>query len=440
MSALKCYTYVNSPLSISFTLPRTLPPTDINMKYTIAIPTYNRCDILHNAIKATLDITHDDYEILVSNNSSTDKTEDVVKSFNDPRIRYIKTDKLLSMVDHWDFVLDHCRGDWIIYLPDDDGLFSYCLLYLDRVIQNHPKIELFRLTRVNYLYGGEPKMTPNSVVYPPEPNQSVDIFDGKETLKLNFSGSGKPAPAFPSACISRKFLNKIKKKYGRNFFGYAPDITSGMVQLANCGSYACINFPVGLAGKGVYSYGSGAKQNPDLLTAYYAQYEKFDNKLHYSPYPDLFVLSNCVYDMMLETKATLLTEELKDVDVHGKTIGRRIVKDLLKYIELGHYQFEKHLDQVISDFELENEFDHIKKRIQRNKAKKETLLSLALDKINLLYKKLKIIVYAFLVGIDTSQGKRITVQGKKTHPKFTNLFEATKFVESEYDQYNSLWR
>jgi len=56
---------------------------------SVIIPTYNRALLLQKAIKSVLDQTFQDFEILVINNYSIDNTIEVVRSFNDKRIRII---------------------------------------------------------------------------------------------------------------------------------------------------------------------------------------------------------------------------------------------------------------------------------------------------------------------------------------------------------------
>ena len=59
------------------------------MKVSVIIPTYNSAHYLGDAVKSVLEQTFTDYEILVIDDGSTDKTEEVVKQFGNS-VRYIK--------------------------------------------------------------------------------------------------------------------------------------------------------------------------------------------------------------------------------------------------------------------------------------------------------------------------------------------------------------
>jgi cellulose synthase/poly-beta-1,6-N-acetylglucosamine synthase-like glycosyltransferase len=56
-------------------------------RFTIGIPTYNRRDLLANALQAAVGQTFPDHEILTCDSASTDRTPEVVRSFGD-RVRY----------------------------------------------------------------------------------------------------------------------------------------------------------------------------------------------------------------------------------------------------------------------------------------------------------------------------------------------------------------
>ena len=88
---------------------------------SIGIPTYNRAGgYLRLALRSALAQTYTPLEIIVSDNCSTDDTESVVQSFNDPRIRYFRQSKNLKPNDNFNFCLDQARGTYFLLLHDDD--------------------------------------------------------------------------------------------------------------------------------------------------------------------------------------------------------------------------------------------------------------------------------------------------------------------------------
>ncbi|MCP4710898.1 MAG: glycosyltransferase family 2 protein, partial [Planctomycetes bacterium] len=57
---------------------------------SIIMPTFNRAAIIPRSIKSVLRQTMPDFELIVIDDASTDNTQQVVRSFEDPRIVYIK--------------------------------------------------------------------------------------------------------------------------------------------------------------------------------------------------------------------------------------------------------------------------------------------------------------------------------------------------------------
>ncbi|RYZ29021.1 MAG: glycosyltransferase, partial [Sphingobacteriales bacterium] len=78
-------------------------------KYTVVVPTRERADTLLHTLRTCVTQNYDNLTILVSDNCSQDTTEEVVRSFNDPRIQYVNTGKRLSMSHNWEFALSQVR-------------------------------------------------------------------------------------------------------------------------------------------------------------------------------------------------------------------------------------------------------------------------------------------------------------------------------------------
>jgi len=88
---------------------------------TIGICTYNRADsYLGAALQSAVDQTYPTLEIVVSDNASVDHTEELVRSFEDPRIRYFKQERNLGVNGNFNFALEQARGAYFLLLHDDD--------------------------------------------------------------------------------------------------------------------------------------------------------------------------------------------------------------------------------------------------------------------------------------------------------------------------------
>ena len=55
--------------------------------FSIILPTFNQADFLKLSLKSILNQTYKNWELLIINNNSKDKTYGVIKSFKDKRIK-----------------------------------------------------------------------------------------------------------------------------------------------------------------------------------------------------------------------------------------------------------------------------------------------------------------------------------------------------------------
>ena len=101
---------------------------------SVVIPTYNRADLLPRAIDSVLDQTHDDLELVVVDDGSTDNTEAVVESYDDPRVRYVAHETNRGANVARNTGIEAADGEYVAFLDSDDEWRPRKLeLQLDRV-------------------------------------------------------------------------------------------------------------------------------------------------------------------------------------------------------------------------------------------------------------------------------------------------------------------
>ena len=87
--------------------------------FSIVIPTYNRAHTIGEAIRSCRDQSHDDFELVIVDDGSTDDTEAVIRSIGDPRIRYLRRDNGGPAAAR-NTGIDAARGRYIAFLDSDD--------------------------------------------------------------------------------------------------------------------------------------------------------------------------------------------------------------------------------------------------------------------------------------------------------------------------------
>src|SRR6478752_6533175 len=92
---------------------------------SVGIPTYNRADRLRTAVESVLGQDHPEVELVISDNASTDGTQQYALSLVEQhpgRIRYLRNDENLGPIENYNRVRAACRGEFRMWLGDDDQL------------------------------------------------------------------------------------------------------------------------------------------------------------------------------------------------------------------------------------------------------------------------------------------------------------------------------
>ena len=88
--------------------------------FSIIIPTYNRAELLKRCLDSVEAQTYKNWEAIVVDNFSEDNTEEVVSSYHDQRIRYVKNHNYGIIAVSRNKALDIAKGDWLCFLDSDD--------------------------------------------------------------------------------------------------------------------------------------------------------------------------------------------------------------------------------------------------------------------------------------------------------------------------------
>lgn len=87
---------------------------------SICIPTYNRANIITKAIDSALSQTYKNIEVIVVDNASTDNTEEIVSSYSDPRLSYVRNSENLGLFGNFNRCIELYKGEYLHILHSDD--------------------------------------------------------------------------------------------------------------------------------------------------------------------------------------------------------------------------------------------------------------------------------------------------------------------------------
>ena len=94
---------------------------------SVCIPTYRAADHLAATIDSVLTQTFADFELVVVDDNSPDRTAEIVGGYRDSRLRYLQNPANLGPEGNWNRCLGEARGRYFKLLPQDDLLAPDCL-------------------------------------------------------------------------------------------------------------------------------------------------------------------------------------------------------------------------------------------------------------------------------------------------------------------------
>ena len=110
-------------------------------KVSFVIPCYRLAHYLGECLESILIQSYKSFEILVMDDCSPDKTGEVVNSFKDPRIRYIRNDPNLGHLRNYNKGIELSNGEYVWLISADDRLAKpYVLEKYMAVLETHPQI------------------------------------------------------------------------------------------------------------------------------------------------------------------------------------------------------------------------------------------------------------------------------------------------------------
>jgi glycosyltransferase involved in cell wall biosynthesis len=107
---------------------------------TIGVPTRNRASVLERALRSALAQEDIEVRVVVSDNASTDETEDLCAALLrvDPRLRYIRQPRDIGAEANFRAVLDVSTTPFFMWLADDDWIDAQYVARCVHVLQAHP--------------------------------------------------------------------------------------------------------------------------------------------------------------------------------------------------------------------------------------------------------------------------------------------------------------
>ncbi|MBP1911700.1 glycosyltransferase family 2 protein [Thermococcus stetteri] len=148
---------------------------------SVIIPTYKRYELLKRAIDSVLTQTFDDFEVLVVDGARSKSIRELVRSFEDRRLRYIPQTGT-GIANARNLGVLKARGNFIAFLDDDDRWREDKLELQIKAFNELPKDYGLVYTAFTYYY-----LDRNKIIGVKRPKASGDVY--RHLLKDNITGT-----------------------------------------------------------------------------------------------------------------------------------------------------------------------------------------------------------------------------------------------------------
>nr|UXE45148.1 hypothetical protein Hi04_10k_c4335_00007 [uncultured bacterium] len=108
-------------------------------KFSIVIPVYNRREFLSQAIRSCLRQTATEFEVIVSDDCSSEDLRGAVLSFADPRVQYARNQTRIGASNNHQRAVSLAKADYVLVLHSDDMLLPDCLQVAARALEHRPE-------------------------------------------------------------------------------------------------------------------------------------------------------------------------------------------------------------------------------------------------------------------------------------------------------------
>ncbi len=118
--------------------------TNFSPRLSIGLPVYNGEEFLGRALDSLLAQTFSDFEIVIGDNASTDRTPEICQSYarRDPRLRYVRNQRNLGAVANWNRVFELSTAPLFKWAAHDDLHRDTYLENCVRLLDDDPKVVL----------------------------------------------------------------------------------------------------------------------------------------------------------------------------------------------------------------------------------------------------------------------------------------------------------
>ncbi|WP_100753539.1 glycosyltransferase [Vibrio salilacus] len=223
------------------------------MRYSIIIPVHNAIDYLPSCIESILSQNYDDYELIVSDDSSNDGTSGYLDSLQHKNLKVVRPEQRMTMVQHFEWAFQFATGKWVMYLGADDGLQAYFFELADVLtdLAEDKCIRTIMSSRAYYFWKSSQSLYGKTAVNY-NARKEFTVLDTKNEVRktlLSFQEYFELPEMYGTSLFRRDVILEAKNlQKGRIFATIPPDANLGAIAMSLEDKYLKSFIPLGWVG------------------------------------------------------------------------------------------------------------------------------------------------------------------------------------------------
>jgi len=175
---------------------------------SVLMPAYNVGKFLRESIDSILTQTYTNFTFIIINDGSSDNTEEIILSYDDPRIIYIKNENNIGYIASLNKGIDNISSKYIVRMDSDDIAIPYRLERQVEFMESRPDVVVCGSGKINF-YSGNNKI-------------ETSVYTITDENHLLFSSIFNTSIPHPSAILRNDILQNNQLRYDQTYY-YAED-------------------------------------------------------------------------------------------------------------------------------------------------------------------------------------------------------------------------
>lgn len=266
---------------------------------SIVIPTKNRYHTLNEVVQAIVNMPDPDFEVIVQDCSDgIDDFELIAKKFSDPRVRFYKSPSNISMTENWNHAFHHIRGEYVIYIGDDDLVGSNIMDVARWAHANDIDAVSGTISGTAYFWPDYPISSESKTLKIKRCQGAIEHLNSLQEATIGSFGIGTEnfgrLPQVYHGLVKVTSLRKMPNLSGNYFDGIAPDYYASYALALTVKKFCLIDYSFTIVGA---SKNSNTARSAVQNLVIYQHWNEYDLK----SWPEFIPLIKINYTLIAES-------------------------------------------------------------------------------------------------------------------------------------------